>query len=617
MRLLSFAFALIPGLAVAAAPTVQSVLDSAGYGPRVAPGSIATLFGTGLANGTDSASEFPLPASLAGASVSVSSVSAPLIYASPTQINFQVPSSTPAGNATVTVTGPGGTSAAFTFTVAAEAPAIYQYGTNHALAQNPDGTLNSDSAPAAAGSVITVYLTGQGTASNPVPDGEPTPTSPFSTASATATATIGALNAPVQFLGLTPDFAGLAQANIQIPSLPTGDYPLVITAGGIVSASAVVSVSGAGSAYTSPLALTGSVSFDNSDTSSIVLYNNIAYICGDDRIVMVNVTNPAAPSVIGEFGDSVLAGNGDHCVISTSGNTPFLVEIVGSASGNMESFAVYNLANAQSPALLTVASNSYGHMENLSFSGNYGFVTTSYITYYTNNDQIASQTGDFLVYNFANPAAPVFVTSLQPSTLLGAGNQNLKPYSNIIDQIYDYIASTSATGTSTAGTGVLDVISVSTPGNPTQLSQVSVPQASILLSYDVAGTTLLAAGNTSGQRNPGIPDFDFTGDLTLTTIDITNLQAPSVISTFTTQLQVNGTYYTAAFSNGVFAIVNNPPVTDDYGPSSLMIVDARAPANILLYPYQTQFGFSGILTTTNGYLLAPTSLGLNIYKLQL
>ena len=48
-----------------------------------------------------------------------------------------------------------------------------------------------------------------------------------------------------------------------------------------------------------------------------------------------------------------------------------------------------------------------------------------------------------------------------------------------------------------------------------------------------------------------------------------------------------------------------------------MIADVRQPAKILLYPFQTQFGFSGIVTTNTGYLLAPTSLGLNIYQLQL
>jgi hypothetical protein len=102
-------------------------------------------------------------------------------------------------------------------------------------------------------------------------------------------------------------------------------------------------------------------------------------------------------------------------------------------------------------------------------------------------------------------------------------------------------------------------------------------------------------------------------------MNLSNVQLPAVVSTLTTNLQVNGTYYTVAFQNvqGVFAIVNNPPDGDDFGPSSLMIVDVRNAANIQLYPYQTQFGFNGILTTSNGYLMAPTSLGLNIYQLQL
>ena len=100
-------------------------------------------------------------------------------------------------------------------------------------------------------------------------------------------------------------------------------------------------------------------------------------------------------------------------------------------------------------------------------------------------------------------------------------------------------------------------------------------------------------------------------------MNLSNVQLPTAVSTITTQIQVNGTFYTSAFSNGVFAIVSKPPTTDDFGPSSLMIVDARNPASIALYPYLTQFGVSGILATNNGYLLAPTALGLTIYQLQL
>jgi len=605
--------------AATAAPVVQGVTDAAGYGPRVAPGSLASIFGTNLASEEASASGFPLPASLSGTSVVIGSVSAPLLYVSPGQINFQVPSSVESGRVSLVVHAPGGASSSFNFTVTSSAPAIFQYGTNHAVAQS-GSTLNDASDPAASGSVVTVYLTGIGAVSNPVADGSPASASPLSAASAAFAATIGQANASVQFLGLAPGFVGLAQANVQVPTLPSGDYPLVITLGGYVSASAVISVSGSGTAYTSPLLLTGTVPFVNSATSTIALYANVAYVCGASRIVMVDVTDPTTPSVIGEFGDSVLNGNGDRCAINTTVANPYLVEIVG-PSNNPESFAVYGLSNPQSPNLLDVATTTYAHMVDLSFYGNYAFVTTSFITYFTSNDDIDAQNGDFLAFDFTNPAAPLFVGILQPSSQPGSGDQNLKPYANVVvfeNQLYAYVASSTATGSSTAGTGFLDVLSISLPPSaPIPINQVAVSQAAILLGFDISGTTLLAAGNTAGQRNPGNPDFDFTGNLTLTTMNVSIVSAPAVIATTSFNLEVNGTFQVFAFSNGVFAIVNNPPDTDDFGPASLMIADVRQPATILLYPFQTQFGFSGILTTTNGYLLAPTSLGLNIYQLQL
>jgi uncharacterized protein (TIGR03437 family) len=607
------------GVAAVAAPVVESVTDSAGYGPRVAPGSLASIFGTNLASGDASATAFPLPTQLGGSSVEIGGVAAPLLFVSPGQINFQVPSATASGDVSVVVTGPGGAGAAFTFTVTSSAPSIFQYGTNHAVAQN-GATLNGDSAPAASGSVVTVYLTGIGAVNNAVDDGSPTPVSPLSAATATATATIGPASATIQFLGLTPDFAGLAQANIEVPSLPTGDYPLVITVGGYLSASAVISVSGSGT-YTSLLQLTGSVAFPNSSESSIALYDNVAYVCGSDSIVMVDVTDAASPGVIGEFGADILGGYGDSCAINQTAGIPYpyLVQIVGQSTGD-ESFAVWGLSNPQSPNLLDVATTPYGHMENLTFSGDYGFVTDSYITYYINgSDQygIAAQNGDFIAFNFTNPAAPTYLGILEPSGAAGSGDQNLKPYSEVVDQAYAYVASSTATGTSTSGEGFLDVLSIASPSAPYPVSVVTVSQAAILLSFDISGNTLLAAGNTAGQRNPGIPDFDFTGDLTLTTMDLTNVAAPVVLETFTSTLQVNGTFHVFAFSNGVFAVVNNPPDTDDFGPSMLMIVDASTPASMVVYQYQTQFGFSGILTTSNNYLLAATSLGLNIYSLQI
>lgn len=614
--MLKLALIFIPVLA-AAAPTIRYVSDSASFGPRVAPGSLATIFGSDLAGDTAQASEFPIPTNLAGTTVSVGGTLAPLLYVSPTQINFQVPSATQAGDAKIVVNGPGGASSEFSFDVTAQAPSVFQYGENHALAQNANGLLNSQEAPASVGSYVTVYLTGQGAVDNPVPDGAAAPPSPISTATAKVAAKIGPADATVQFLGLTSQFAGLAQANIQVPNLPPGDYPLVITAGNYIGASAIVSISGGGTAYKSPLVLTSSTPFLNPNPYNVVLFSNIAYVCGSDRIVMVDITHLDDPAVIGAFGENTLKGVGNRCALSTAGTTPLLIDIVGSDSSSTQSLAVFSLSNPSSPGLLTLAATNYGHIENFSFTSIYGIATTSYITYSTTNGQILSQQGDFLVFSFLNPSNPILVTALPAGVGAGLGNQFQKPWADIFKNNYAYVATTTATGNSTKGTGALSVADLTIPNAPAPIIQVAVPQAAILLSFDISGNTMLAAGNTAGQRNPGIPDFDFLGYLTLTSMDVTNPLSPSIISTLTTGLQVNGTFYTSAFSNGVFAIVNKPPATDNFGPASLMVVDARNPRNMTLVPFQTQFGFSGMLTTTNGYLFAPSSTGLTIYQLQL
>jgi uncharacterized protein (TIGR03437 family) len=581
----------------------------------VAPGSLASLFGSDLSSGTQPASGFPLLTTLAGTSVSFGGTLVPLLYVSPTQINFQVPSSAKAGAVNVVVNGPGGASASFSATVVAASPSIYQYGPNHAAAQNDSGELNSADAPASSGSVVTVYLTGQGAVNHAVPDGSPAPSSPLATANAVSSAAIGAASATIQFLGLTPNFAGLAQANITVPNLPSGDYPLVLTVGGYVSASVVISVSGSGTAYTSPLTLAASAAFTNSSNSDIQLYAGIAYVCGSSRIVMVDVSTPTSPNLIGDFGSADLNGAGGNCTVNASGSTPYLVDIFYASNGQ-QSFAVYNLANPRSPVRLTIAATSYSHLEFLRFSGNFGFVTNSYITYLNQTAAIQSQTGDFLVFDFTNPAHPVLLVAMQANGIPGSDNLNQKPYATVAG-LYAFIAGSTATGATTTGAGAVTVVNISSASAPIALTQVQISQAAMLMSLDIAGNTLLAAGNSLGQRNPGQPDFDFTGYLTLTALDITNPLAPVISSTITTTLLVNGTFHTQAFSDGVFVIVNKPPQTDNFGPASLMVADARTPASILLYPCTTQFGLSSVVTTTNGFVLAPTTLGLNVYQRQI
>ena len=80
-----------------------------------------------------------------------------------------------------------------------------------------------------------VYLTGIGEVEPDLPTGAGAITDPLSVASAASSATIGGKAANLEYLGLSPGFAGLAQANIRIPDLPPGEHLVVITAGASAS----------------------------------------------------------------------------------------------------------------------------------------------------------------------------------------------------------------------------------------------------------------------------------------------------------------------------------------------------------------------------------------------
>ena len=610
------ALLLLTSVFAGAQTVIDAVTDAASYVPRVAPGELASVFGTNLANGTQQASGFPLPTNMAGATVYINSSPVPLLYVSETQINFQVPSSLASGTASMYVSRSGGQSALFNFTVVTNAPGIFQDTSNHAIAQNPDNSTNSDSDPVAPGAVLVVYLTGQGALNNPVADGTATPNSPLSSATATATATIGGVNATVQFLGLSPGYTGLAQANILVPSsLGTADYPLVITVGGYVSTSAAISVSGSGTAPPTYLTLVGQLSFANGITSSVAVYGDTTYLCGPNQINIVDTTSVSAPTYVGYFGNDQLVGNGGKCAINVNTSEPILVDIVG--PGTAPTFAVYSISDPDSPVLLTQESTTpYTFLNDISFLGTVGYASTSWYT--TSGTAINAQYGNFVAYDFSS-LFPVLVSVLSSGP--GSSGTSVMPNSLalVTSSSYPntaYIATTTSGGSSTTGNAALDVVNISTPSAMQGVEQVTVANAAIFLGFGYDGDLLLATGNTTSFRNPGVPDFNITGNLTLSTMNILNVESPVGTANVTTQIPTTGTYVVQplAYGTGIFAIVNNPPSTDPGGPSSLMIVDASTASSPVLYPFMTEFGMTDI-AAAGGYLLVPNVNGLMIYTI--
>ena len=222
-----------PGGVVGAPSSSLSVLT---------PGGLVSVYGSEFTDQNYLAS-LPLGPSLGGVSIVVNDRLAPVLFASRTQVNVQVPFETQLGTARVVVRNAFGVSDDINVGVASSAPDVFEIA-GHAIAQNDGIVLNSPHNPAPPGSHVVVYFTGGGLVKDQaaVSTGLPTPFSLHPTLDS-ASASLGGEVAKVVFAGLTPGFVGLYQANIVVPSLAAGQHLLALTLGESTSPPVILSVS--------------------------------------------------------------------------------------------------------------------------------------------------------------------------------------------------------------------------------------------------------------------------------------------------------------------------------------------------------------------------------------
>jgi hexosaminidase len=236
------------GLAPAISP--GGVVNAASYaaGAAISPGSIVTVFGSFPLYASAQAPSLPLPASLAGVSVDVGGIPAPLFYASGPQVNVQIPWELAGrSQATLTATAWGQPGAAQTVSLAPFSPGIFSMNGGQGAIQDNSQRLVDSSNPAAAGSVVVIYCTGLGAVTNQPATGFPAPTSPLAETTTKPTVLIGGATAGVQFSGLAPGLVGAYQVNAVVPSgSATGDaVPVTISIGGFVSNTVTIAVGNA------------------------------------------------------------------------------------------------------------------------------------------------------------------------------------------------------------------------------------------------------------------------------------------------------------------------------------------------------------------------------------
>jgi uncharacterized protein (TIGR03437 family) len=234
-------------------PVLNAAVSAASFAANtpLAPGSIISLFGVDMANGTASAGAIPLSGTLAGATVVMAGRILPAIFSSTGQINSVVSAGININTSQqILVQRDVTLSVPISVDVGPAEPAIFGYPfpgdpPNQGAILNAVTYLAAHPAtPVTAGDVLAIFCTGLGAVSPAVPDGAGAPALPLANTVATPTVSVGGKSAKVTFSGLSPGLVGLYQIDAIVPDgiTPGNQVPVVVSIAGQTSPAATIAV---------------------------------------------------------------------------------------------------------------------------------------------------------------------------------------------------------------------------------------------------------------------------------------------------------------------------------------------------------------------------------------
>jgi minor extracellular serine protease Vpr len=216
-------------------PAIDHVAAAAGTAANgSAPGSYVGIYGTALSDATQVESTTSLPVALSDVSVSFDgagmSLPGHLHFVSPGQVNVQIPWEFQGQTSVyMKVTASLLPSAVYLMKLTDYSPGIF------ATVDYTSGTVVTTTSGVKRGDTLIIYANGLGPVNNRPASGEASPDTPATTTTIPKV-TIGGVDVPVAFSGLTPGSVGLYQINVTVPSnTPVGTQPMVVSIGGVSS----------------------------------------------------------------------------------------------------------------------------------------------------------------------------------------------------------------------------------------------------------------------------------------------------------------------------------------------------------------------------------------------
>lgn len=364
----------------------------------------------------------------------------------------------------------------------------------------------------------------------------------------------------------------------------------------------------AGGDRDNPLILLGSAQTPSA-AQSVAVNGNTAYVCDNNEVSVLDVSNPANPQLLNTAAANSINNSGDiRCSIQRNTLVAFADGVDSAANGSRQpAFVAFNLNNPAQPQLIQSSPIGARFFDDPVFAGNTAFVPTNLVSYCCGGTELflfgtygqvfAVDTTDFSNPRIlgalladpppsTNPPDPTNATGPATGLVLGA---TLVPQQQLL-----YV-----TGARDPNRNSLIVADISNPAAMTIVNNgVSVPGMADVFSMMIQDNVAVAIGDSGGYNWPS-----FTGNIVISTLDITDPRNPVVLATTSTPYFPGAGGGKARIGDNLFLFAG---VQDSSSNPLLLMVDTADPRNPSLKTYPifapvtNMVPVGNILHTTNG-----------------
>ncbi|MBZ5729371.1 MAG: Ig-like domain-containing protein, partial [Acidobacteriia bacterium] len=404
-------------------------------------------------------------------------------------------------------------------------------------------------------------------------------------------------SSPATFYAIYPENANsIAPLTALLGSLQTQQF------------AAILPVTAAAS-RTAPLVLLGSVQTP-SPAESLAVNGNLAYVCDDNEVSIIDVTDAANPRFItAALADSIKNSGDIHCSIQRNTLAVFADGVSSGVNGARQpAFVTFDLSDPLQPQLLHNAPVSARYFTEPAYAGNTAFMGTDLVD--NSFGQIWGAWGQVFSIDITDLANPRIMSALlpdpskpnsppDPTNAIGPQTGLVLGATLVSPQVLYAVGSNDPQGWGTwnRGQGKLLVADISNPAAMALVKQVNVPGTIDLHSVAIQGNVAVAVGDNGGLGS------GFQGNVVITTFDITDPRNPVLLATKVTPYTPGKIGAKARIGDNLFLF---GAARDSSGQPVMLLVDIGNPSNPTVTPYSTatlvtrMVAIGNVLHTTNG-----------------